>query len=177
MEFKVVVSDPKTGKSIQVDVKDDKAKALSGKQIGDEVDGSFVGLTGYKLKIMGGSDKAGFPMKKGVHGTARPMVLLSGGVGYNPKRAERRRKRLRGEKIDADIVQVNTKIVSAGKKTVEELLGLTVEEKKEETSTEKTAKAPAEKKEEKSDSKKEDSKKAVKEKPASPPKEKESKED
>jgi len=124
MEFKIVVSDPETGKSYQIEVKDEKARKLSNLRIGDELDGSTVGLTGYKLAITGGSDKDGFPMRKGIQSTSRPMVLTAGGVGYNPKREVRVRKRVRGERIGEDIVQVNTKVVSAGKKKIEELLGV-----------------------------------------------------
>ena len=68
-------------------------------------------------------------MKKGVHGIHRAMILMSSGVGYNPKKSVRKRKRVRGERIDADIVQINAKISTRGRKDVEELLGLKVEEK------------------------------------------------
>ena len=129
MEFKIVVSDPESGKSYQREIKDDKAVRLKGLNVGDEFDGTILGLGGYKLEITGGSDKSGFPMKKGVHGIHRAMILMSGGVGYNPKKSVRKRKRVRGEKIDADIVQINAKISTRGRKDVEELLGLKVEKK------------------------------------------------
>jgi len=125
MEFKLVISDPKTGKAYQQEIKDEKAKRFKGLKIGDEIDASFLGLQGYKLKITGGSDKCGFPMRKGVHGTGTKKLLLSGGVGYRPKdKGIRRRKRVRGEVIDEDIAQVNVKIVQYGKKSIEELLGI-----------------------------------------------------
>lgn len=132
MEFKVVLCDPETGRAYQRVLKDEKAKRIKDLKLGDEFDGGILGLTGYGLMITGGSDKCGFPMKKGVHGTKRSRILLSGGVGYKPKREVRRRKRVRGEKLDEDIVQVNTKIVKRAKKSVEELLGIKVEEKLEE---------------------------------------------
>jgi small subunit ribosomal protein S6e len=132
MELKTVVSNPSTGKSYQLDVKDDKAKTLRGKKIGDEVDGAFLGLSGYKLAITGGSDKSGFPMRTGIHGGRRVKVLMDAGVGYNPGRDERRRKRVHGEKIEEDVVQVNMKVSSAGKKSIEELLGIKTGEKQEE---------------------------------------------
>ncbi|MBM3309256.1 MAG: 30S ribosomal protein S6e, partial [Candidatus Altiarchaeales archaeon] len=103
MECKVVVSDPESGKSYQRELKDEKAKRLKGLKLGAEFDGSILGLTDYKLVVTGGSDKSGFPMRKGVHGIAREMVLSKGGVGYNPLREERIRKRLRGEVIAEDI--------------------------------------------------------------------------
>jgi len=147
MEFKVVVSDPTTGKSYQLDIKDDKAVKLKGKNIGEEVDGAFLGLSGYKLKVSGGSDKSGVPMKKGIHGSGRLRVLLEGGVGYNPKRDERQRKLVRGEKIDQDIIQVNLVVATSGKKKLEEILGS--KEGGEAATEGEVAPAPAEKPEEK----------------------------
>ncbi|ODS41377.1 MAG: hypothetical protein A7315_06470 [Candidatus Altiarchaeales archaeon WOR_SM1_79] len=91
---------------------------------GKEFDGSVVGLSGYKLVVTGGSDRDGFPMKRGVHGAARPKILMSGGVGYRAKSDVRVRKRVRGERIGEDVVQVNTKIVKHGRKDVEILFGL-----------------------------------------------------
>jgi small subunit ribosomal protein S6e len=130
MEFKVVLSDPNTGKTYQRELKDDKAKKLNNLIVGNEFDGSVLGLPGYKVLITGGSSKSGFPMKKGVHGTASTEVLMSGGIGYNPKTVVRKRKRIRGEKISEDIVQVNTKISKYGKDDIEVLLGLKKEEVK-----------------------------------------------
>ena len=124
MEFKVVVSDPESGKSYQREVKDEKAARIGALKLGDEFDGVLVGLVGYTLKITGGSDKAGFPLKKGVQGMKRAMVLMEGGVGYNPRKRVRVRKRVRGEKIAEDVVQVNTAVVKRAKKTIEELLGI-----------------------------------------------------
>ncbi|MFZ2456588.1 MAG: 30S ribosomal protein S6e [Candidatus Altiarchaeia archaeon] len=145
MEFKVVVSDPESGKSYQREVKDEKASRIAALKLGDVFDGVLVGLVGYTLKITGGSDKAGFPMKKGVQGMKRAMVLMDGGVGYKPLTAVRVRKRVRGEKIAEDIAQINTSVTKKGGKGIEELLGITAAEPKEGE----TAAAPAEKKEKK----------------------------
>jgi small subunit ribosomal protein S6e len=130
MEIKVVVSDPESGKSYQKEVKDEQAKRLKGLKIGQEFDGSIVGLTDFKLKITGGSDKSGFPMRKGIHAFGREKVLTKGGVGYNPAREERIRKSIRGEAIAEDISQVNAKVVKKGKQTIEDALGIKTEEKK-----------------------------------------------
>jgi small subunit ribosomal protein S6e len=134
MEYKVVIADPETGKSYKQELKDDKAKRLAGKRIGEELDGSVVGLTGYKLKITGGSDKGGFPMKKGVQGRGTTKVLMKEGIGYRRTADLRVRKRVRGDSITEHIIQVNMMIAEKGKKTIEELLGITEkkEEKKEE---------------------------------------------
>jgi small subunit ribosomal protein S6e len=130
MDYKVVVSDPESGKSYQREVKDEKAKRLTGLKVGSEFDGSVLGLADYKLTVTGGSDRSGFPMRKGIHGAARHMVLSKGGVGYRPQGEQRIRKRMRGEVIEEDIMQINTKIVKKGKTSIEEAFGIKPEEKK-----------------------------------------------
>ncbi|MCD6514196.1 MAG: 30S ribosomal protein S6e [Candidatus Asgardarchaeum sp.] len=111
-EFKVVISDPKTGKSRQIEVKDEKARALIDKKIGDIIDGELIGVSGVKLQITGGSDIAGFPMRADIEGPIKKYILLSGGVGFRPRRkGERRRKLVRGNTISEDIVQINMKII------------------------------------------------------------------
>lgn len=125
MAFKVVVSDKAI--SHQIEVED--GKELNGLVIGDEFDGSIVGLDGYTLKITGGSDKNGFTMKKDVTGTRRIKSLLSGGVGYKPiGNGVKRRKTVRGNTIAEDIVQINTVVVSAGSKPIADILGADEEE-------------------------------------------------
>lgn len=111
-KFKVVVSDPETGKSSVVEVEGTRAVPLIGRRIGETLDGSVVGLSGHKVLITGGCDLAGFPMRPDVHGGVKSRVLLSGGVGYRPRgKGIRRRKTIRGNMISEDIVQINMKIV------------------------------------------------------------------
>jgi small subunit ribosomal protein S6e len=122
-EFKCVVSDPKDGKSYQVEVKGHHANALVGKKIGEEVDGLFVRLPGYKVQIVGGSDKEGFPMRPDLPGIARRKVLVSAGFGYEPDRAgKRKRKSMRGNTITLDIIQVNLKVMKHGAKPIPDML-------------------------------------------------------
>ncbi len=121
VDFKAVINDPKTGKSYSRAISGQLANALLGKKIGDEVDGLFVQLPGYKLIITGGSDKDGFPMRPDLPGPRRRAVLVSGGVGYHPDRkGKRRRKALRGNTISPDVLQVNLKITQRGPKTIED---------------------------------------------------------
>ncbi len=121
--FKVVINDPKTGKSYQKEITGTKANSLIGKKIGQEIDGVFVDLPGYKLKITGGTDKDGFPMRPNLQGAIRKKLLLKGGVGFHPKRrGMRKRKMVRGNTISADIVQINMKIVQYGPKPIEEAI-------------------------------------------------------
>ncbi len=111
-EFKVVISDPKSGKAKQVEVKGAQAQALIGLRIGDVIDGSIIGVPGVKLRITGGSDRAGFPMHPGIPGGGKYRILLSGPPGFHPRRkGERRRKTVRGNMITEEIVQINTVIV------------------------------------------------------------------
>jgi len=119
-KFKVIVSDPEEGTSKIVELAEARATPLIGRRIGDALDGSVVDLPGNKLKITGGSDKDGFPMRPSVHGGVRRKILLSGGVGFNPqKEGLRKRKTIRGNVITDEIVQVNLKIVEKTKKARE----------------------------------------------------------
>jgi small subunit ribosomal protein S6e len=122
-DFKVVVSDPKT-KSYQFDVKGPEANKFIGKAIGQDIDGSIVGLSGYKLVITGGSDKSGMVMRPDLPGPKRKRILVSTGVGYSPKAdGMRRRKTMHGKEISPNIVQINTKVIEYGEKSIEEIIG------------------------------------------------------
>jgi small subunit ribosomal protein S6e len=119
-KFKVIVSDPEAGTSKVVELEETRATPLIGRKISEVVDGAIVDLPAHKLKIMGGSDKDGVPMRPSVHGGVRRRVVLSGGVGFNPNnKGERKRKTVRGNVITDEIVQVNTKIVEKPKKPAE----------------------------------------------------------
>ncbi len=123
-KFKIIVSDPETGKSKTLEVEGARAIPLVGRKLGEVIDGAAVGMSGYKLRITGGSDKDGFPMRPNVHGGVRISVILSEGVGFHPTRAgERRRKTLRGNVITEEIVQINMKIVEKPKKKKEKKAG------------------------------------------------------
>ena len=106
--FKVVVADPKTGKSQSVELKDQQAQPLLGLKIGEELDGTMLGLTG-KIKISGGSDKAGFPMRSDVMGGVKKYVLMTEGTGFrtNAGGGQKKRKLVRGNTITDEIYQVN----------------------------------------------------------------------
>jgi small subunit ribosomal protein S6e len=144
MNFKVVVSDPKTKKAYQKEI-DQKASTLLGKKIGEKVSGQPLGLTGYELELTGGSDKDGFPMRGDVDGSARKRIILSSAPGFHPERkGQRRRKSVRGNTISPDIMQVNTKITGYGQKPLQELLG-GPKEKKEEKSIQEEMAAKVEK--------------------------------
>lgn len=123
VEFKVVVSDPKNGKSYKAEISGHHANLLIGKKIGDEIDGVFVGLPSYKLTITGGSDRDGFPMKRSLPGTRRTKILMTRSVGCKEiELGVRKKKSIRGNILSPDIIQINMKITTQGAKSIEELL-------------------------------------------------------
>ncbi|MEA3458849.1 MAG: 30S ribosomal protein S6e [Candidatus Thermoplasmatota archaeon] len=136
VEFKVVVNDIKNGKSHQVPVSGHHANSLIGKKIGDEVDGIFISLPGYKLKVTGGTDKNGFAMRRDFPGVGRRRILLSKSQGFRPKESGlRKKKSVKGNTINQDIVQINMKVTKYSSKPIEKLVGVEKkdeEEKKEE---------------------------------------------
>lgn len=107
-QFKLVISDTR-GKSITQELKDRAAQPLIGSRIGTVIDASVIGVAGGKLKITGGSDKAGTPMRADVHGGVKKYILLSTGVG---NRSEARiRKLVRGNMVTEEIYQLNCMLV------------------------------------------------------------------
>ena len=116
-KFKIIVSDPETGKSQFMELEEGSAVPLIGRKLGEIIDGTVIKLSGYKLKITGGSDKDGFPMRPNIHGGVRVGAILSEGVGFHPSnKGERKRKTLRGNVITEAIVQINMKILEKPKK-------------------------------------------------------------
>jgi small subunit ribosomal protein S6e len=106
--FKITISDTK-GKSMSKELKDSDANPLLGLELGRETDASVVGLSG-KLKLTGGSDKSGVPMRNDIHGAARKYVLLSKGVGLqDAEKGQRVRKLMRGNTVSEEIYQINCK--------------------------------------------------------------------
>lgn len=123
VEFRVVVSDPKSGRSVQVPVSGQHANVLVRRKIGDEIDGMFVGLPGYKLRITGGTDKDGFAMRPEVPGAVRKRILVSRSLGFNPAReGMRKRKTFRGSEVGPDTMQINTVVTQHGPKPITELV-------------------------------------------------------
>ncbi|QXJ33319.1 30S ribosomal protein S6e [Saccharolobus shibatae] len=99
-------------KTLQISIDQNKATNLVGLKIGDTFEANqLIGLP-VKLKITGGSDNSGFPMRFDVTGAAKRKILLSGPPGFYPNEdGERRRKTIRGNTISQEIVQINTIIV------------------------------------------------------------------
>ncbi len=142
---KIVISEPKSKKAWQID-KD--APSLIGKKIGEKVDGSLIGLSGFTLQITGGSDKDGFPMRYDLDGVSRKKVLLVKSIGFRGLKTIRKkkykvkgmkkRKYVRGNTISDVIVQINCKVVE-GEGDIPTILGIPPKEKKEEPKADKPA--------------------------------------
>jgi len=126
MKFIVAFRDNGLHKSYKVDDEHRWGQVIDLK-IGSEFDGEKVlgeAYKGYILKITGGTDENGFPMKNGVlrKGRARLLIpprtcgLRSGREG------ERKRRSVRGCIVDRDIGALHVAIVTRGEK---EITGLT----------------------------------------------------
>lgn len=126
MEGKATISNPKTGKSYNRPIETDN---FIGKKLGETVSGSEVGLDGYELQFVGGSDNAGFPMRHDIPGHERAQPLLTGGVGIKLKRKGLRiRKTVMGREVGHKTAQLNFKIIKEGPKSIEESFGIETKE-------------------------------------------------
>lgn len=126
---RLVLSDPSTGRAQTIQLTPQQFLLFLGKKIGDELDGSILGKAGFKVRITGGTDVDGFPMRPDVSGPRKVSILLSGGVGFHPrekppskrkKKRNRRRKKglrkrvtVRGNTISDAIAQINAVLVPA----------------------------------------------------------------
>ncbi|MGC9099204.1 MAG: 30S ribosomal protein S6e [Candidatus Micrarchaeia archaeon] len=120
--MKIVYSDRKSGKSAQREVPKEKESLLIGRKIKEQIDGSIIGLEGYKLEIRGLSDQMGAPSRAEIEGTRKSWPLLSSGPGIRkPKKGERRKRLVRGNTISPDTEQINTVIVEYGSLPVDEI--------------------------------------------------------
>src|SRR5919205_1635125 len=119
-QFKLVVSDNK-GRSISQELKDRAANPLLGSKIGEIIDSSVIGIAGGKMKITGGSDKSGTPMRPDVHGGVKKYVLLANGIGIrNIGGGYRIRKLVRGSMVTEEIYQLNCVLVDGSLPVKEE---------------------------------------------------------
>lgn len=129
--MKIVISDPKTGKSYQKEIDKNAQANFYQKKIGETINGELIDLQGYQFKITGGSDIAGFPMRSDLKGPKRTKLLLTKSIGLrNITKGYRQKKSVRGNAISDETAQINTVIVKAGSANLDEVLKKK-EEKKE----------------------------------------------
>jgi len=114
----LIISDPESGTSQKVELEDNRMGPLIGRRIGEVIDGTIADLAGHQLQLTGGTDKDGIPMRPDVHGSAKSRIILSGGVGYKPKKkGERKRVVVRGNTVSVETTFLNLKIVEKPKST------------------------------------------------------------
>ena len=131
MAFKLVISDGKSGLSVQKELDDKATKSLIGIKIGDSVKGELIDLQGFDLQLTGGSDYCGFPMRRDVQGTGRKKILAYQGVGFRKDRKGiLQRKTVCGNTVHAKIAQVNLKVVKHGNAGIFDEVKKKLEEKK-----------------------------------------------
>jgi len=114
-KFKLIISDPATGKATASEVEGPRAQALVGRSLGEIIDGSALGIYSGKILISGGCDKNGIPMRGDVHGGVKKYIVLSTGPGFRPRRhGERKRKLVRGRIITDETYQINFTVRKEG---------------------------------------------------------------
>ncbi|CAG9760008.1 unnamed protein product [Ceutorhynchus assimilis] len=129
--MKLNVSYPATGRQkLFKDIAEHRTRIFYGKRMGQVVEGDSLGdeWKGYVLKITGGNDKQGFPMKQGVLANCRVRLLLSEGHScYRPKKqGERRRKTVRGCIVDDDLSVLALVVVRKGEQEISGLTDTTI---------------------------------------------------
>jgi small subunit ribosomal protein S6e len=128
--MKLNVSDPATGCQKLFEVSEEaKIRIFYEKRLGQEIDASPLGddWKGYILRIVGGNDKQGFPMKQGVLTATRVRLLLSKGSCFRPRRdGERRRKSVRGCIVDANLSVLALVVVRRGDRDIPGLTDVAV---------------------------------------------------
>jgi len=125
--MKLNISYPNNGTQKLIEVDDErKLRVFMERRMGQEVPADSIGdeFKGYIVKITGGNDKQGFPMKQGVMHPTRVRLLLSDGHScYRPRRTgERKRKSVRGCIVGMDLSVLALSIVKKGD---EDIPGLT----------------------------------------------------
>jgi len=124
-DLKLVIG-TQEGKTVQKEIKSPEADVFHGKHLGETVSGDAFGLAGYEFLLTGGSDKCGFPMRKGIQ-EHRKRVMIGAGVGFSGKKRflnKKKNKRVQkgllkrrtvcGERITSLIRQVNLKVTKSG---------------------------------------------------------------
>jgi len=129
--MKLCISYPATGQNKLIEVHDElKVRPFYEKRMGQIVPGDTIGdeFKGYELRINGGNDKQGFPMKQGVLTNGRVRLLLKAGHScYRPRRkGERKRKSVRGCIVDSNLSVIAMSIVKKGETEIPGLTDVTL---------------------------------------------------
>ena len=132
VQFVLTISG-KDGKSYKKELDENSSAIFLNKKIGEIVKGDSFGLKGYELKITGGSDSGGFPIRRDVTGLGRKKPLVVSGVGAKPKdRGVKQKKTVHSNLISEDIKQINLKVEKSGANELAKIFGPVEEVKGEE---------------------------------------------
>ena len=154
--FKINIADPKDGKCYKTEVKDAHAAPFIGLNIGEKIEGNRIGIDGYEFQVTGGTDYCGFPMRRGILGVRKKIVIYPG-VGFRGGlKGMKKRKTICGHKINESITAINIKVTKEGAKKLSEMFGKKEEGKEE--AKEKKAEKKVEPKQETKEQPKEEAK-------------------
>ncbi|XP_057306997.1 40S ribosomal protein S6-like [Hydractinia symbiolongicarpus] len=121
--MKLNVSYPANGTQKLIEIDDEiKLRYFYEKRMAQECSAECLGdeWKGYVVRIAGGNDKQGFPMKQGVMTNGRVRLLLSKGHScYRPRRTgERKRKSVRGCIVDSNLSVLNLVVLKKGENDI-----------------------------------------------------------
>jgi len=117
--MKLNISFPANGTQKLLEIDDEiKLRYFNDKRMAQECSAECLGdeWKNYVVRISGGNDKQGFPMKQGVMTNGRVRLLLAKGHScYRARRTgERKRKSVRGCIVDSNLSVLNLVIVKKG---------------------------------------------------------------
>jgi len=129
--MKLNFSYPATGAQKLIDFEDEKKmRIFYEKRMGAEVEVDTLGdeWKGYVVRVAGGNDKQGFPMKQGILTAGRVRLLFTKGHScYRERRTgERKRKSVRGCIVDANLSVLALVIVKKGEAEIPGLTDVTI---------------------------------------------------
>jgi len=121
--MKLCFANPATGQQKTIEIDDErKTRIFYEKRMAQEVPADALGdeFKGYVLRITGGNDKQGFPLKQGVLVPHRVKLLLAKGHScYRPRRTgERKRKSVRGCIVGPDVRALHLVVVKQGESDI-----------------------------------------------------------
>mgnify|MGYP001610197891 FL=1 len=120
-ELNLVIGD-KTGKSYSKKLEDNSA--LIGTKVGETIKGELVGMSGYEFKITGGSNDAGFPMRREINVAGKKKIYARKGVGIKTRhKGNFVRKTVAGNSVYQRTSQLNLAVVKSGKNSLMEIFG------------------------------------------------------
>nr|ABK32076.1 ribosomal protein S6 [Branchiostoma belcheri] len=129
--MKINISYPATGCQKLIEVDDErKLRPFYEKRMSHQMTAESLGdeWKGYLVRISGGNDKQGFPMKQGVLTNGRVRLLLAKGHScFRPRRTgERKRKSVRGCIVDSNLSVLNLVILKKGEQDIPGLTDTTI---------------------------------------------------